>query len=125
MTVSETGLLAAWNILVKGTLGVVAAIIAGRHHAVTRPAASGCSGCTCPDCSSQIATFMVRYLEVVGGEMRRMRMARESRGFDAQQPAALRVARPVRRGAVHPLLRARRARAPGDAEPRATPDRCP
>ena len=33
--------------------------------------------------------FMVRYLDVVTGEMRRMRVARESRGFEARGPAAL------------------------------------
>ena len=39
----------------------------------------------------EIATFMVRYVEVVGDEMRRMRIARESRGFDASGLGHLRV----------------------------------
>jgi cobalt/nickel transport system permease protein len=34
----------------------------------------------------QIMGFMVRYLDVVSDEMRRMRIARESRGFTARNP---------------------------------------
>jgi cobalt/nickel transport system permease protein len=34
----------------------------------------------------QIMAFMVRYLDVVTGEMQRMRIARESRGFTARDP---------------------------------------
>mgnify|MGYP003378836667 FL=1 len=34
----------------------------------------------------EIMGFMVRYLEVVGGELRRMRVALLSRGFDPRSP---------------------------------------
>jgi cobalt/nickel transport system permease protein len=34
----------------------------------------------------QIASFMIRYGDVVTDEMRRMRIARESRGFEARGP---------------------------------------
>jgi cobalt/nickel transport system permease protein len=34
----------------------------------------------------QIMAFMVRYLEVVTGEMQRMKVAREARGFRASNP---------------------------------------
>ena len=34
----------------------------------------------------QIMAFMVRYLDVVTGEMQRMKVARESRGFSARNP---------------------------------------
>jgi cobalt/nickel transport system permease protein len=36
----------------------------------------------CPQIITQIATFMLRYLEVITGEARRMRIARISRGYD-------------------------------------------
>ena len=39
-----------------------------------------------PDLLVQIMGFMVRYLEVVTGELQRMRVARASRGFDARNP---------------------------------------
>ncbi len=90
MTVSESGLLAAWNLLAKGTLGVVAAIIL----AATTPSRDllvGLQRLHLPPLLVEIATFMVRYLEVVGGEMRRMRVARESRGFEARHLGHLRI----------------------------------
>ncbi len=76
------------------------------------------TGCACHRCSCRSRRFMLRYLDVVAGEMRRMRIARESRGFDARDLRHVRVARAVGGRAVHPLLRARRAGAPGDAAPR-------
>jgi cobalt/nickel transport system permease protein len=39
----------------------------------------------------QIMTFMFRYADVIGGEMHRMRIARESRGFQARDVRQLRV----------------------------------
>jgi cobalt/nickel transport system permease protein len=36
----------------------------------------------CPQIVVQIATFMLRYLDVIGAEARRMRVARLSRGYD-------------------------------------------
>ena len=62
--------------------------------------------------------FMVRYLEVVTGEMARMKVARESRGFRPAVAAAWPALATTGRRPVHPLLRARRARAPRDAVPR-------
>ncbi len=46
----------------------------------------------------QIMGFMIRYLEVVTDELRRMRIARESRGFTARGPRALAGARQDRSG---------------------------
>jgi cobalt/nickel transport system permease protein len=44
-----------------------------------------------PQVLVQILMFMIRYADVVGGELRRMRVARESRGFQARHLGALRV----------------------------------
>ena len=68
-----------------------------------------------PNLLVQIMGFMVRYLDVVTTEMQRMKVARDSRGFTRARPAPLAGAREVGGGAVHPVLRARRARAPRDA----------
>ena len=74
------------GLLVKGTLGVLASLTAGRDHRAARPARRAASGCGCPHLLVQIMGFMVRYLDVVTDEMRRMRIARESRGFTRAQP---------------------------------------
>lgn len=80
VSVSEPGLLAAWGLLVKGTLGVLASLTLA---ATTQPRdlLSGLQRLRLPDQLVQIMGFMVRYLDVVTGEMRRMRIARQSRGF--------------------------------------------
>jgi cobalt/nickel transport system permease protein len=82
VTVYTAGLVAAWNILVKGTIGVVASILL----AATTPARDlllGLERLHVPDLIVQIATFMLRYVHVISDEMTRMRLARESRGFTA------------------------------------------
>jgi cobalt/nickel transport system permease protein len=80
VSVSETGLLGAWNVLAKGTLGVVASILLA---ATTEPRTLllGIERLHLPPLMVQIMSFMFRYADVVGGEMHRMRIARESRGF--------------------------------------------
>jgi len=80
VAVSQPGLLAAWNILAKATLGVIASILLA---ATTEPRALllGFERLRLPGVIVQIATFMVRYIDVVLDEMRRMRIAREARGF--------------------------------------------
>jgi len=81
-TVSEAGLLAAWGLLAKGTLGVLASLTLG---ATTEPRdlLLGLERLRLPHQLVQIMGFMMRYLEVVTDELRRMRVARESRGFTA------------------------------------------
>ncbi|TQJ51507.1 cobalt ECF transporter T component CbiQ [Phycicoccus sp. SLBN-51] len=81
-TVSEAGLLAAWGLLAKGTLGVLASLTLG---ATTEPRdlLLGLERLRLPHQLVQIMGFMMRYLEVVTDELRRMRIARESRGFTA------------------------------------------
>ena len=114
---ASRGLLGAWNILAKGTLGVVASILLA---ATTEPRALllGLERLRLPALMVQIMSFMLRYVDVVGGEMHRMRIARESRGFQGARRAPAAGGRAVGRRAVHPLLRARRAGAPRHAQPR-------
>lgn len=77
---SEAGLLAGWGLLVKGTLGVLASLTVA---ATTEPREllTGLERLRVPHQLVQIIGFMIRYLDVVTDEMRRMRIARESRGF--------------------------------------------
>lgn len=85
LTVSEPGLLAAWGLLAKGTLGVLASLTLA---ATTMPTdlLIGLERLRVPSLLVQIMAFMVRYTEVVVDELRRMRIARESRGFSARNP---------------------------------------
>ncbi|MDI6911593.1 cobalt ECF transporter T component CbiQ [Nocardioides sp.] len=83
--VSQHGLEAGIALLVKGTLGVLASLTLA---ATTEPQdlLVGLERLRVPQQLVQIMAFMVRYLDVVGGEMQRMRVARESRGFSARDP---------------------------------------
>jgi len=85
VSVSEAGLLAGWALLVKGTLGVLASLTLA---ATTEPPdlLVGLERLRMPQQLVQIMGFMIRYVDVVADEMRRMRIARESRGFDARNP---------------------------------------
>jgi cobalt/nickel transport system permease protein len=90
VALSSPGLLGAWNILAKGTLGVVASILLA---ATTEPRALllGVERLRLPGLLVQIMSFMLRYVDVISGEMQRMRIARESRGFQARNPRHWRV----------------------------------
>jgi cobalt/nickel transport system permease protein len=80
LSLSESGLLAGWTLLAKGTLGVGASVLL----ALTTPPRAlllGLRRLRVPPLLVEIASFMVRYGDVVVGELRRMRIARESRGF--------------------------------------------
>ncbi|WP_406030369.1 cobalt ECF transporter T component CbiQ [Nocardioides sp. NBC_00163] len=85
LSLSESGLLSAWGLLVKGTLGVIAGLLLA---ATTTPQelVHGLERLRLPQQLVQIMAFMVRYLEVVTDEMRRMAVARASRGFEARNP---------------------------------------
>ncbi|TDB88894.1 cobalt ECF transporter T component CbiQ [Actinomadura sp. KC216] len=87
---SESGLWGAWNILAKGTLGVVASILLA---ATTEPRLLllGIERLRMPQLITQIATFMLRYGDVVAAELGRMKVARASRGFEARDLRATRV----------------------------------
>jgi cobalt/nickel transport system permease protein len=83
VSVSEAGLLGAWALLAKGTLGVLASLTLA---ATTEPRdiLSGLDRLHFPHQLVEIMGFMVRYVDVVTDEMRRMRIARDSRGFTAR-----------------------------------------
>ncbi|MEV4171923.1 cobalt ECF transporter T component CbiQ [Nonomuraea sp. NPDC049709] len=83
LSLSVPGLWAAWNILAKATLGVIASILLA---ATTEPRTIliGAQRLRLPSLLVQIAMFMLRYMDVIMDEMRRMRVARESRGFEAR-----------------------------------------
>lgn len=90
MSLSESGLVSAGTLLAKGTLGVVASILlAATTHA--RDLVRGLQTLRLPSLVVQILSFMVRYAEVVADDMRRMRIARESRCFEARHLGHLRV----------------------------------
>ncbi|MGH2814912.1 MAG: cobalt ECF transporter T component CbiQ, partial [Actinomycetota bacterium] len=81
MSLSVEGLWAAWNIVVKGTLGVATSVIL----AATTPVPEllrGLERLRLPAAFTTVAGFMVRYADVIGDEVRRMRIARISRGHD-------------------------------------------
>ena len=78
---AREGLWAAWNILVKGTLGVTASLLV----AATTPVPEllrGLERLRLPRAFTTVAGFMVRYADVIADELRRMRVARLSRGYD-------------------------------------------
>jgi cobalt/nickel transport system permease protein len=83
LSLSVDGLLGAWNMLAKGTLGVVCSILLAATTEIPALLA-GLQRLRMPQLLVQIMMFMVRYGDVVTDEMRRMRIARESRGFVAR-----------------------------------------
>jgi cobalt/nickel transport system permease protein len=76
------GLIAGAGIVVKGTLGVMTAIILSTST-TAREILRGLERLRLPALMVQIASFMLRYVNVVNDEMERMKVARESRGFAA------------------------------------------
>ncbi|MBM0239540.1 cobalt ECF transporter T component CbiQ [Micromonospora sp. ATA32] len=81
LQLSVDGLYGGWNIIAKGTLGVLASLLLAATT-TTRDLIIGLDRLRCPQILTQIATFMLRYLDVLVGEARRMRVARVSRGDD-------------------------------------------
>ncbi len=81
LSLTVEGLYGAWNIIIKGTLGVLASLLLAATT-TSRDLIIGLDRLRCPQVITQIATFMLRYLEVISGEARRMRIARVSRGYD-------------------------------------------
>lgn len=83
LALSESGLWGAWNVLAKGTLGVAASVLLAATTEL-RQLLLGLQRLRLPSLLVQIATFMIRYGDVVADELRRMRTARLSRGFDSR-----------------------------------------
>jgi len=75
------GLLGAWNIAAKGTLGVVASLLLAATTPM-RELLLGLERLRTPGIVVQIATFMLRYVDLILDQGRRMRIARLSRGSD-------------------------------------------
>ncbi|MFF8846716.1 cobalt ECF transporter T component CbiQ [Streptomyces sp. NPDC015127] len=82
VALSVPGLWGAWNILAKGTLGVAASVLLASTTEL-RSVLLGLQRLRLPSLLVQIASFMVRYGDVIADEMRRMSIARRSRGFEA------------------------------------------
>jgi cobalt/nickel transport system permease protein len=81
LSLSVAGLWGAWNILVKGTLGVATTVILAASTPIPQ-LLQGLDRLRVPRAFTSVAGFMVRYLDVITEEMRRMKIARLSRGYD-------------------------------------------
>ena len=81
LSLSESGLLAAFNILAKATLGGTATILLAATTDV-RGLLRGLEKLRLPRSFLAILSFMIRYADVIAGEMQRMKVARLSRGYD-------------------------------------------
>jgi len=94
LQLSVSGLWAAWGIVVKGTLGVAAALtVAATTSATELPAAL--SRLAVPAIVTSVLVLMIRYIDLLAAEASRMRMARIARG---DSPRALHQARAIATG---------------------------
>lgn len=82
-TLYREGILAGTAIVAKGTLGVLGAITLS-STSTAREILRGLEKLKLPALMVNIASFMLRYINVVTDEMERMRIARASRGFEAR-----------------------------------------
>ncbi|MFG2620540.1 cobalt ECF transporter T component CbiQ [Streptomyces sp. NPDC048507] len=83
LSLSVPGLWGAWNVLAKGTLGVAASVLLASTTEL-RALLLGLQRLRLPPLLVQIASFMIRYGDVITDELRRMSIARRSRGFEAR-----------------------------------------
>jgi cobalt/nickel transport system permease protein len=85
VALSEAGLIAAWGLAAKGTLGVLASLTLA---ATTESAdvLAGLQRLRMPALLVQIMGFMIRYLDVVTADLGRMLTAMRSRGVDPRSP---------------------------------------
>lgn len=91
LSLSRDGLWGAWNVVAKTVLGATVSIVLAATTEMPRILV-GMSRLRVPGALTMIASFMVRYLEVLADEVRRMRVAMASRGY---APRWLWQARPV------------------------------
>lgn len=80
LSLSIAGLWGAWTILAKGTLGLAASVLMAATTEVP-DILDGLERLRVPRLVTAIAGFMVRYLDVIAGELRRMRVAMAARGY--------------------------------------------
>lgn len=81
LSLSEAGLWAAFGIVVKGSLGVLATVVLASTTSIPDILA-GLERLRVPQVLVAITAFMIRYGDVVTDDLRRMRVARESRADD-------------------------------------------
>jgi cobalt/nickel transport system permease protein len=81
LSLSQSGLWAAFNILAKATLGATATILLATTTDV-RGLLRGLERLRLPRSFVAILSFMVRYADVIAGEMQRMKVARASRAYE-------------------------------------------
>lgn len=79
----QEGLLAGAAIIAKGTIGVMMGILLSTTT-TAREILEGLTRLKIPAPILGIASFMIRYVNVVNDELGRMKIARESRGFEAR-----------------------------------------
>jgi len=81
MNLSIEGLWAAWNIIAKATLGTATMMLLASTTPITS-ILQGFQKLGVPSVIVAIAGFMIRYLDVIASEMRRMKIGRQSRGYE-------------------------------------------
>jgi cobalt/nickel transport system permease protein len=81
VALSVDGLWGAWNILAKGSLGLATTVVLASTTELS-DVVRGLERLRVPRALTSVAGFMVRYADVIVGEMARMRIARQSRGHD-------------------------------------------
>jgi cobalt/nickel transport system permease protein len=90
VSLSEAGLWAAWNIVVKGTIGVAASIVLASTTPIPQ-LLDGMERLRVPRVMVAITAFMLRYGDVIGDEVRRMSIARQSRAGSTGRLGQVRV----------------------------------
>ncbi|MGD2102471.1 MAG: cobalt ECF transporter T component CbiQ [Acidimicrobiia bacterium] len=91
VALSVEGLWGAWNVIAKAVLGASVSILLTATTEVT-DIIRGLGVIRVPVVFTSIATFMIRYLELVSDELGRMRVAMTARAYD---PKWLAQARPI------------------------------
>jgi cobalt/nickel transport system permease protein len=81
MALSVAGLWGAWGIVVKASLGVMATVVLASTTSIP-DILSGLERLRVPPVLVAITAFMIRYGDVLTDELRRLRIARESRAGD-------------------------------------------
>jgi cobalt/nickel transport system permease protein len=80
LELSEAGLWDMWNIVAKATLGLSTSIVLAGTTEIPKMLA-GFDALKVPRVITAIMGFMIRYLDVILGEFRRMRVAMQSRAY--------------------------------------------
>ena len=81
LSLSREGLWSMWNIVAKATIGACTSILLAATTEVPQIVA-GLNRLRAPRVLTAIAGFMIRYLELIAEELRRMRVAMTARGYD-------------------------------------------